>query len=547
LEVNRHLAETFNLPREAFVGQNIGFLNSSSEFNTFVRQFFADDTIQDAFREVSAKVNGIERKYLIVAQKYDHNKAAFTIGIDITERQQAEERLRQAEAKYRNIFENAVEGIFQTTPEGYFISANPALARIYGYDSPEDLIINLGSIGDNLYVEPGTRAEFIRRLNQYGSVVGFEAQVYRRDGTLTWISENARTVCDEEGNLLFYEGTVEDIAERKEAQEALQRANEQLETRVEERTAALRDSNRQLLIEVSERQKVEAELRALFAAMTDVIAVFDAQGRYLKIVSTNSELLYNPSTERIGKTVYEVLPSSQAKLFVSHIQRALNTGQTVNLEYNLPVTPNGKDAPMQEMWYAANVSPMPDNCAIWVARDITERKYAEKALEKAEEKYRSIFENAAEGIFQIAPDGRHISANPALINMYGYLSLRDLIGSLPNVNEQLYVNRERRQEFLRLLERDELVSNFESQIYRKDGSIIWISENTRVVRDEVGKLLYYEGTATDITKRKEAEEALREEQARSERLLLNILPKTIAEQLKHYEGSLAERFDEATV
>ncbi len=547
LEVNRHLAETFNLPREAFVGQDIGFLNSSSEFNTFVRQFFADNSIQDAFREVSAKVNGIDRKYLIVAQKYDRNRAAFTIGIDITERQQAEERLRQAEAKYRNIFENAVEGIFQTTPEGYFISANPALARIYGYDSPQELITNLGSISDNLYVKPGTREKFVRQLNQCGSIVGFEAQVYRRDGTLTWISENARTVCDEEGNLLFYEGTVEDIAERKEAQEALQRANEQLETRVEERTAALRDSNRQLLIEVNERQKVEAELRALFAAMTDVIAVFDAQGRYLKIVSTNSELLYNPSTERIGRTVYEVLPSPQAKLFVSHIQRALNTGQTVYLEYSLPVTQYDEDTPNQEIWYAANVSPMPDNCAIWVARDITERKQAEKALERAEEKYRSIFENAAEGIFQIDPHGRHISANPALIEMYGYLSLRDLIGGLPNVNEQLYVNRERRQEFLRLLEQNDLVSNFESQIYRKDGSIIWISENTRVVRNEFGKMLYYEGTATDITKRKEAEEALREEQARSERLLLNILPKTIAEQLKHYEGSLAERFDEATV
>jgi len=569
LGVNRHLAETFNLPPEAFVGQDIGFLHSSSEFNDFVREFFASPA-QDACREVSAQVNGTPRNYLIVAQKYDQDRAAFTIGIDITKRQHTEEALRQAEAKYRSIFENAVEGVFQTTPDGYYLSANPALARIYGYESPEQLITSLTSVQQQLYVDSNRRAEFVRLLQKDDAVVCFESQIYRKDGSPTWISENARAVRDNNGTLLYYEGTVEDITERKRAEEALlianeqlEIANEQLENRVEERTAALRQSNERLVIEIAERQRVEAELRALFAAMTDVITVFDAQGRYLKIVSTNSELLYSPTAELIDKTVYEVLPPKQASLFFSHIQRALNTGQTVSLEYSLIIgeeqgsrggalVRTGEQGRSQnqnskEVWFTANVSPMPDNCVIWVARNITERKQAEAALRQAEEKYRSIFENAAEGIFQTTPDGRYLSVNPTLAQMYGYSSPEEMITHLTNVAQQLYVNPNRRAEFIAALEQHDAVSNFEYQVYRKDGSIIWTSENARAVRDAQGRLLYYEGTAADITKRKRAEEALRIEQEKSERLLLNILPKSIAQRLKQDQQSIADRFEQVTI
>jgi PAS domain S-box-containing protein len=529
LGVNRHLAKSFGMPPEAFVGQDIGFLNSSSDFNDFVQQFF-DSPAQDDFREITALVNGKPRNFLIVVQKYDSDRAAFAVGIDITERHQAETALREAEGKYRGIFENAVEGIFQTTPDGYYLSANSTLARIYGYESAAELMANLTSVEQQLYVDPARRSEFTCLLNQHGSVLAFESQVYRKDGSLIWISENARAVHDDVGNLLYYEGTVEDITERKHAQEALQRANEELEIRVEERTAALKELNRRLVIEIGERQRVEAalraseaELRALFAAMTDVITVFDGQGRYLKMVGTNSQLPYKPEVDRIGKTVYEVLPPAQATLFISKIQRALNTGKTVSLEYSLPISnPDDTGAPRGEAWFVANVSPMPDNCVIWVARDITNRKKAEEALRQAETKYRSIFENAAEGIFQTTRAGRHLSANPALVRMYGYRSEEELITLMPDIGSQLYVQPNRRDDFVAALEQHDVVSNFESEIYRKDGSIIWTSENARAVRDEQGNLLYYEGTVEDITKRKQAEEALRQsetqERERSQQL-----------------------------
>jgi PAS domain S-box-containing protein len=145
---------------------------------------------------------------------------------DITEQRAAEEERRQAEKKYRSIFENAVEGIFQTTVEGRFMTANPAMARIFGYDSPEELLGAISSIGDQLYVEPERRREFTRVVVRDGLVSGFEAQVLRKDGTPVWISANARAVYDDEGEVVGYEGTVEDITERKRAEEALREIRE---------------------------------------------------------------------------------------------------------------------------------------------------------------------------------------------------------------------------------------------------------------------------------------------------------------------------------
>ncbi|MBD2017247.1 PAS domain S-box protein [Microcoleus sp. FACHB-53] len=141
---------------------------------------------------------------------------------DITERKRAEDALRQAEAKYRSIFENASEGIFQSTAKGHYLSANPALARLYGYSSPAELMERLTDIEHQLYVEPNQRTEFIHLLQENDAVLEFESQVYRKDGSVIWIAENARAVRDTNtGELLYYEGTVEDITERKRAKEQL--------------------------------------------------------------------------------------------------------------------------------------------------------------------------------------------------------------------------------------------------------------------------------------------------------------------------------------
>lgn len=148
--------------------------------------------------------------------------------VNVLERQKQEKSLRQAivqsaksEAKYRSIFENTLEGIFQSSPNGTYISANPALAKIYGYNSPTELQENLTDIANQLYVFPERRQEFVELLNQQGYVTDFESQVYRRDGQIIWISENARVVKDSEGETLYFEGTVIDITEKKLAESTI--------------------------------------------------------------------------------------------------------------------------------------------------------------------------------------------------------------------------------------------------------------------------------------------------------------------------------------
>jgi PAS domain S-box-containing protein len=136
------------------------------------------------------------------------------------ELESAYEKLKLAEAKYRSIFENAIEGIFQSSPDGKYITANPALAKIYGYSSPEE-VTAFTDIEHQLYVDPNRRAEFIRLIEQYGSVSEFESQIYRQDKSIVWISEKAYAVRDEQGKLLYYEGLIEDITQRKQAEEAL--------------------------------------------------------------------------------------------------------------------------------------------------------------------------------------------------------------------------------------------------------------------------------------------------------------------------------------
>ncbi|MBF8176716.1 EAL domain-containing protein [Herminiimonas contaminans] len=134
---------------------------------------------------------------------------------DVTERKQADEALREAERRYRSIFENAIEGIYQSTPNDGYLAVNPALARMYGYDSPQQLISTLRDIDHQVYVDPQRRLEFKRLMSKHGVVTNFESRVHRRNGEIIWISENARSVYNSDGTLLFFEGTVEAITERK--------------------------------------------------------------------------------------------------------------------------------------------------------------------------------------------------------------------------------------------------------------------------------------------------------------------------------------------
>ena len=142
---------------------------------------------------------------------------------DITERRRAEEALRESEQKYRDIFDNAVEGIFQTTLEGRYSSVNPALAKMFGYASPEEMISEVSDIGNQQFVEPTIGKKIVVQLIERGVVKDYEVQVRRKDGSLFWILINARAVKGGDGRLSYIEGTNIDITERRRADQELRK------------------------------------------------------------------------------------------------------------------------------------------------------------------------------------------------------------------------------------------------------------------------------------------------------------------------------------
>lgn len=216
----------------------------------------------------------------------------------------------------------------------------------------------------------------------------------------------------------------------------------------------------------------------------------------------SEELLHNKLIS------YETMTFEEDRAMVREtIKNALGEGNRYEVEYRL------NHANGSVIWVLERGNPIYNDAGVVIAlegyiQNIAKRKSIEQSLLAAELKYRSIFENTLEGIFQTTADGHYLIVNQSLANMYGYSSPDELIHAFNNIQEQLYVKPGRREEFVQLLKENDSVENFESLVYRKDQSTIWISENARVVHDKFHNVLYYEGTVENITARKTYEEKL---------------------------------------
>ncbi len=309
----------------------------------------------------------------------------------------------------------------------------------------------------------------------------------------------------------------------KKAEQAIQELNEQLESRVSQRTAELMAANAFLKQEIADRKRFEeallvatAEWEQTFDSITDEVCIMDLNGTILRVNKAMRDRFEPIYGELVGLSYNICYCGTSTPDPPPPWTATLSEATRVMLETKFRSV---------EGWYQVACYPLFDAKgtqwgAVSAVRDITERRRVQEALreidneqrrmqaalKQAEEKYRSIFENAIEGIFQSSPDGRFISANPAMARMFGYDSAEDLINDRKDIEFQHYVEPELRRIFENLISEKGMVQGFELQAYRKDGSTIWTSENVRAVRDENGALLYYEGIVEDITQRKQVEE-----------------------------------------
>lgn len=265
---------------------------------------------------------------------------------DVARRTAMKEALRHAEAMYRNIWENATEGIFQINLEGRFLSANPALARIHGYDTPEELMASVHDVAKDVYIDPERRRELISLLGRYGRAENFEARVRRRNGTIHWIAINARLVRDESGKPLYHEGTMRDISKRKADEAALRESEERYRTVVELSNDAMAIHEKNIHIFVNRR----------------FVEMFE----------------YNTPEEVIGTPVGLLVHPDDQEL-VRSIQEQRDRGEPIPSRYEFKgVTRKGNtiyiEASGTSMTYRGR------RVAVVYLRDITERKRAEEAL-----------------------------------------------------------------------------------------------------------------------------------------------------------------------
>ena len=281
----------------------------------------------------------------------DNNKPTGMFGTtqDITERKKIEEELHQTQKKTQAIFDNAADGIYQSTAAGKFIMANPAMAKMFGYDSPGEFISSLTDIGSQLYADPADRNRMADLLAKQDHIENFEAPLLTKNKEIVWVSESTRIVRDANGEISFFEGTL---------------------------------------------------------------------------------------------------------------------------------------------------------------KDITEQKKAERELHVAREKFQSIFDNTADGIYQSTINGKFIIANPSMAKIFGYETSDDLIKSVTDIGSQLYADPVERKKMAQLILSNGHIKDYELQVLKKDKKIIWVSANIRMVKDEKGDISYFEGTLEDITERKKAEEQL---------------------------------------
>jgi diguanylate cyclase (GGDEF)-like protein/PAS domain S-box-containing protein len=393
---------------------------------------------------------------------------------DITERKRSEEALRQAELRYRSIFDNSVHGIYQSTPEGRFLNANSALARMLGYDSPAELIANCASIERDYYVDPATRPALKRAVSDGRMVQGFECEVRRRDGRTIWTRENFYAVHDHEDRLLYYEGSVEDITDRKVAELALRASEERY--------------------------------RRLFLDANDIIYTTDLKGNYTSINLAGQRVTGYSNEELCRMNFRQVVVPEKVEQTSEMLARKLRGDETTTCYETEIVTRSGGRLHL-ELSTQLIRDAFGEPCGVQgIARDITERKRSEEALRESEERYRELFENANDVVYTHDLSGNFTSLNKTGERVTGYTREEATRLNIAGVVVPEHLELARRM-IGQKQEGDES-TRYELEITAKDGRRVPLEISTRLIIKD-GRAVGVQGIARDITERKQAEAQLR--------------------------------------
>ncbi len=398
----------------------------------------------------------------------------------LREHEEAEAALRAAEQKYRDIFENVVEGIFQTTPDGHYLAANRKLAEIYGYGSPEELIAAVSNIGHQLYVDAGRRDEFIEAIQRDGEVRHFESLVHRRDGTVILIAENARVVRGLAGEVLYYEGTVEDITARRETEDA--------------------------------RRNSELLYHSLVELLPQCLFRKDTESRFTFVNRQFCDALKREPNEIIGRTDFDFFPAPLAEQYRRDDQEVMTTLQAKEkVEEN--VLPDGS-----RRYVHVIKTPLFDNAGrvigvqgmFW---DETERRQTEEALAHERDLLRALLDNVPDSVYFKNANSKFLRCSRAMAKKFHVADPEELIGK----SDFDFFSHEHAQAAFedeqRIVRTGQPLPSLKEKETWPDGTETWVLTSKMPLLNESGEVIGTFGMSKDITDLVRAEEDLKKAHA----------------------------------
>ncbi len=410
-------------------------------------------------------------------------RGVSVFGKDITELKAAEKARRHAERNYRDIFEGALEGIYQTTLDGKIVSLNPALAGILGYDSPEEIMSSVTDLGCQVWADPEERSRYLQKAMEHGPLLGYECRLKRKDGTIAWVSLNGRLVGGPDGLPILHEGFITDVSDRRRAEIQL-RENEQ-------------------------RYRATFEQAAVGMLHTSL------DGRIVRCNDCFARMVGYRPDEICGRT-FQSFTAPEDLARSNAVLNKMTAGADIILQPTVfEKRYLRKDGSLT--WMKLTVSIQRDNEGkplhyITVVQDINARKTAEeqlaialKALRVNEERYRTTFEMSTEAIcINRLSDGLYVDANKAFLDIVGY-ERQEVIGR-SSLELGIWTEPAVRLKLTEELRAKSVCHNLETKFTRKNGTTLWGLMSASLI--EVGGVPCVLSVSRDISDVKATEERL---------------------------------------
>ena len=390
----------------------------------------------------------------------------------------AQKSAERRDSLYRSLYLSAAEGIFRSLPGAGLIDANPAMARILGYDSPAELLVAHSASARAIYADQADADRIYALLATDGRIEQERVQVKRRDGSVLWVSVNARAIRDERGVARFLEGSMEDITAQVGAEEALKQS--------EALYAVLLDNTRDGVFLIQRGQLRFAN---------------DAMGR----------ILGYPREELFGTNYMDLVVDADAE--TQRLRRQQREDGSRDLQF-YEIHLRRKDGKVILCEVRADaVDYQGDIASTGTLRDITDERHQQQAIAAAEARYRELFRDSPAGLFRTGLDGSIIEVNPVMARMLGYDGVEQLRAEVSDML-QVYVNPGEREQLMARAIRDGAFTQYEIQIRARDNQRKWVSASVRLDRDDDGKPVSFTGSVLDINARHEMQQALQRSESK---------------------------------